>query len=329
MKNKTGMIVLCFVLLAGFVLGATGLVQAASAAKAAGKDRLIGVLITCDHIDSFDHERFLEENIARLAQGREVPESRLSRYWNRIYATLIETETVDEETGERIRSAEYVFEDLDGIRLFTASFGEGEYKYKSVMADDAASDVKVHYNYTDGGTDIELCATIYLDGSRELELYLAGNCFYCINPVYLDSDGSVYVTAGDGFFPGGSFTYTLSETTSVNEHGVESETKTTVEIQLLWAPVSERVSVLQFDEKNELLERGEYLPGQLPERMEMLAETQYVIVETQTRDAEGNPGLERTLVQCGEESLSAFYAREDGFCVKQSCALQWSGEEDE
>ena len=328
MKNKRILFVICCVLLAGFYLGLTGLVHAATdRGAAAGKDRLVGVLITRDYLDLFDVEAFLGDNMAILEKGGEVPENKRAQYQGRLYAAALENPWINEETGESHTDTEYLFEGVDGVRFFAAFTGEGEYKAWGLNIDNAVSDPHFGVNYTDAGTDLQLRATLYLDESRQQEL-LSEDVFYCINPVYQAEDGSVYATAGDGYSGAGDFTCQISETETVSDGATEAEVKTEVEIQLLWAPGAERVSVLQFSGGHELLEEQVYAAGELPEQMEMRAETQYVSVETETRDAEGCSGLERTIVQRGDESLFADFGRGDGLLIRQSCELLWGAESD-
>ena len=113
MKTKSMIVIVCIILAAAFMLGATGVIsvagKAAEEAENRGADRLIGVFITKDHLDLFDFDQFLSNNVNKLMSAGEISEVDSSEYSGRLYAKLIETTEIS-ETGESMTSKEYVFD---------------------------------------------------------------------------------------------------------------------------------------------------------------------------------------------------------------------------
>lgn len=96
MKNKLGIIILACVLVAAFILGATGAVTFAKDeptenSDSASKDRLIGVFITTEHLDLFDFESYFQDNANKVLSGGEISSSDSAPFQGRLYATKSET----------------------------------------------------------------------------------------------------------------------------------------------------------------------------------------------------------------------------------------------
>lgn len=88
MKNRIIFVILAVVALGAFAFGASGTLPfaAAEAAEAtdADKDRLVGVFITTEYLDLFDHERFLQDNTDQLLSGKELGEADAGAYQGRL-----------------------------------------------------------------------------------------------------------------------------------------------------------------------------------------------------------------------------------------------------
>ena len=52
------------------------------------QDRLIGVVVTEEHLDLFDFESFLNDNINQIIKGKDVDGSMDKKYQQAIYATI-------------------------------------------------------------------------------------------------------------------------------------------------------------------------------------------------------------------------------------------------
>ncbi|MBR5717448.1 MAG: hypothetical protein IKX16_00325 [Clostridia bacterium] len=319
MKTKNIIIIVCCIILAAFTLGATGMIKVANdaAQEGPGSDRLIGVLITKEYLDLFDSDRFFNDNANKLMNGGEISEADSSKYQGCLYATLIETkETI--ETGESVTSKEYVFDGIECIRFFAPYINDELGSYWSTKIDEGITDVNTHFNSSDDGEGISLKGTIYVASGDNL-----GNFYF--NPVYQTLKGDVYAVSGDGVFwgegsePGVSWSQKITE----NRTELSGDTKTSsgaeVEVTICVMEEPTSITLLQFNSKNELLEKTDFTPGNLPEHIDALHDAQYMIVETTSTD-----GISRTVFQREDDFVYAFYCRDDGICIKHGYEVNWS-----
>ncbi|HOG00513.1 MAG TPA: hypothetical protein PK438_01875 [Clostridia bacterium] len=322
MRNKRFYVAAACALTAAFLLGLSGAVALADrdAGEVAGGDRLVGMLVTREHLDLFDAEAYFKDHADELLNGGMIGEN--SAYQGRLYARLIEEFYTDAD-GREHTSKRYTFEGVcEGIALFYADMSDEAGSYMATYGDEGISDGASSLNVTDEGRDIKLEGVIYVLPSR------AGVTRY-FNPVYQASDGSVYVQAGsgmstDGFMDeGGAYTHTVSAAQTATENGVTKTDSVSVGISVrtMFEPV--RIRIAQFDEQNALLFAAEYAPGALPESIRPVPGAQYLIVETFKKDPEGEEIVSRALYTKESDSLEAFFARADGVCVAQSSALDW------
>ena len=183
------------------------------------------------------------------------------------------------------------------------------------------TDNETIFNVSDGDIGVSLKGTIYIayrSNSDHLVLY--------INPVYQSSNGEVYAVGGECFrFNSktcGSLSYKISETAAMTSGNKEASSDTEAEISICAMDVPTNIALLQFNSKNELLDKTDYIPGTLPEQIDALPDTQYIIVETSFSES-----VSRTLIQNEDdedESACAFYCRDDGICIKQSSEINWN-----
>ena len=321
MKTKNIMITVCCVILSAFLLGAAGILKMTNETpqESSESDRLIGVLITREYLDLFNAGRFLSDNVSRLAAGGKVSESESAKYQGRLYASPVETVHTDEETGEVLKSKEYVFSGVDGIRLFAPYIRDESGSYQSAYVDEGITDGKINFQSTDEGENVSLKGTIFVAPDSN-----SGQFYF--NPVYQTADGEVYAVSGSGVFgadespAGASWSTKISGTQETASGDTITSSGTEVEVTVCFMDGPAKIALLQFNGKNELLDRTEYRPGTLPEHIDALADTQYMIMETSTSE-----GQNRTLFQREDDFLYAFYCRSDGICVKQESGIGWNG----
>lgn len=321
MKTKNICIIIACVMLAAFVLGATGTMNMVNPAnQAMSSDRLIGVLITRKHLDLFDSEQFFADNISELANGREISESESAKYQGRLYATLVETTHVNEETGETHSRKEYVFDGVDGFSYFAPNITDEFGTYRSMSGDNTITDGNIHINSTDEGETVSLKGTIYVSASGNQNIF-------CFNPVYQSSTGEVYAVSGNsmsaGNIAGTSMSHKITENQSETSSSSTTSSGTEVEITISYIDEPTNVSILQFDGKNELLLQMDFVPGTLPNILQVQPGTQYIIVETTTYSQEKSKTIIREIYQKEDETLYTFFRRDDGICVKQWCEINW------
>lgn len=323
MKTKKIIMIIVSVIIAAFVLGSTGIVSLVNTAadEVGSADRLIGVFITRDYLDLFDSEQFFNDNLNLLVSGGQISESENEKYQGRLYATLVETRDTDEETGEVIGREEFVFEEVDGICFFVPQITDQFGTYWSSSFDEPIADGFIHFDSTDEGESISMEGTVYVSTN-------ANAVAFYFNPVYQTSAGEVYVISGEGMFfgdhsaAGTSMSYEIKDTHALAMGDLTTSYGAEIKVTVCYMDEPEKVSILEFDEKNHLLAHTECNPNQLPDAIKVQPDTQYIIVETAISGEQGE-GISRELFDREDETLSAFYRREDGICLKKECAIEW------
>ncbi len=327
MKTKKIMIIFTCVLLACFALGAADVLKLADTSTSEentnDKDRLIGVFVTTEHLDLFDIEGYFNDHANQILSGGEISESESAEYEGRLYATLIEKPYTNEQTGETTMTMEYVFEGVEGISYYCALFSDEAGSYHGASGDEAISDGHTAINSTDAGDSISLEGTIYVST-------IGGPSAFYYNPVYQTPQGEVYAVTGQGMSYGGDITAgmsgsqelkdEMSTTTGDETETVSSNVKTTV--CFMDAPTG--VTVIQLNRESKVLAADEYAPGTLPETLTVEPDTEYIVVETHTTGADRSETTMREMFQPGDDSLFAFYCRDDGICIKQYCGIKWN-----
>ncbi|MEG1525795.1 MAG: hypothetical protein RRZ24_11335 [Clostridia bacterium] len=287
-------------------------------------DRLIGVLVTKEHLDLFDIEGYLNDHLNEFSGGDIIIDGNREPYEGRLYATLQER-ILTNESGETATAREYVFPDIDGISYFAAKIPatEKEDSYTATSSDEAISEGHVSLFYGDTEDKITLDGTIHLaPGEGASTSYL--------NPVYQAADGSVYAVSGSGMNIGGVedegpvMSQTFDESTVITENGEKKTLTTSVKIAVSMMLPPEKVVVLQMNASNQVLSRTEYKPGKLPHSLKPTADTAYILLETRKHDRAGTEIITRELYVQEDETLSVFYMRMDGICIKQQIALEWN-----
>lgn len=316
-----------FVLLIG-LLGIFSLMGCQLARADAGKEtseyKLIGVLVTHEYLDLFDFEGYLKDNIGSVSGSEIQIKGNSDKYGGRLYAELKERELTNEDTGEKTTTEEYVFENIEGIPYFAATIPsiDGRESYVTTGSDDAITDRHVGLFYGDDEDKITLEGTIYISSLQD------GIAHY-INPVYQDAHGRVFALTGDGIMmnsvegEGSGFSQNLEETSTSTENGKSKEVSTSVTISIDVILPPEKIVILEMDENSSILGNREYSPGELPDKLTPKREVDYIIVETHKRDSTGTVLVTRELFSREDETLSTFYCRKDGICVKAWTQLTW------
>ncbi len=328
MKNKIGMIILACVLAVSFVLGATGAVTFATDEPTdntgdASKDRLIGVFITTEYLDLFDSESYVKDNADKVLSGGEIGSSDSAQYQGRLYAILVDEPYTDPETGETATTKKFVFDGIEGISYFAARYtDENGTQYLGTGDDDAISDAHTGLHYTDAGDGIDMKGTIYVSASKGYDV------FYC-NPVYQTAAGEVYLVSGQGVSCGGELSAGMSGSQALKEEqpvtidGKSETVSSSIEVSICFMDTPIGTSILQFDRDGSIVARADYAAGALPAEITVSSDTEYIIAETRMSSADGKETVTRELFRQDDESLYAFFCREDGICIKQYCSIAW------
>jgi len=274
--------------------------------------RLIGVFITTEHIDLFEHTQ-IDHIPTRWGQ----PDfSELLRP-GRLYAEWC---------------VEFRFPGVEGIPFFTAMSPPMEDTHLgraiTTHGGSSISGGHNHVHFDDNSVNIEMEGIIYaVPGAQAFTvLYM--------NPVFQTADGRVFLESGSGSSfhgmttEGHVFSQNLTETTTITENGVETTNSISVTVQLVAMFPPESIYVLQMDADSSIVARTIFMPNEMPEMLQLEAQTEYVIVETHRSippDAYGTSVI-RELVTQNDHRISTFMAREDGILEKSWTEIVWAYE---
>lgn len=268
-------------------------------------DQLVGIYVTTSPLDSAVNQR--------------------------IYAEAVMTPWTDDE-GKSHEFFEYDLPGEGAALYFTVWEGTGNALHTASHSDEAMQDIfyGIHVAGFDGKQETnDLTGTVFVaPGDEDRVLYF--------NPIRQQEDGQVYITAESGFgFSIGSgnqsegevYGHELSETTTITVDGKEVETGSTIKVtvSVMFAPKS--VTVFQFDSHGAVLRKTTWQAGQAPDQIVLETDTAYLIVETVKADPAGGTVATREVLDRDAETLSAYYAREDGLCAAQAVDLIWPDEE--
>ena len=289
------------------------------------EDRLVGLLVTTEHLDLFDEERYLKDNIGSIMAGNTAIGGDTSAYEGRLYATMEKQTLTDEATGNTTETDRYVFEGIHGISYFCVRMpGTAEREsYHSAVGDDAICDGHTSVNVGDLVNSISLEGTIFVSPRSALTTYY-------LNPVYQSDDGRVYVTAGNGMSfsgdnpAGAESSFSLSSSRTVTQDGktVKDDSSVKLTMKVMYPP--EKIVLLQMDGEGAAVSRQEYAPGAVPKAITPERSAEYIVVETYATDGEGKAQVSRSLYNGDAQSLDTFFCREDGVCVKKMTQLNWA-----
>ena len=321
MKRKA-LIAICCVLISVAIAGCQLAKESAGVDVSVHKDKLIGVLVTTEHLDLFDFEGYIVDRLRSFRGGTVMMDESAPKYQGRLYATLVPRALPYGEDGEE-RIYEYVFEDIDGIQFClqeTLQVIEDGNSYIVAMSDPAVCNVLSGIFSYDEGIKESVEGTIYIIPSN-------GGLPYFVNPVYLSADGRVYVVTGNGIASsnaneGTAYGYTLDETRTTTENGKVKTNSVSIKISFSVMLAPEKIVILQMDSDDIVLSRTAYEPGAVPEIITLETDTAYLIVETHQRDKAGRLVTVREIYDRAVNIIGTFSVRADGVCLKSITRLQ-------
>lgn len=245
----------------------------------ADADRLVGVYITENYIDSFDFEAYVQDNASSLSGGSgEISREDAAKYTRRIYA-----EITDGKTSFPIEGIAFIAEryEKDGESCTGSDYG------------DKLADVHLSINVSDDMETTVLTGKLFADSG-------AGHMSAYCNPVYQQADGRVYLVPGEGVSANmGSMTHSLSESCESAKKG-ERGYGMDITLEVEGRRPSEKLAVLLYSAEGALLSRTEYAPEEMPE--EISAEgAAWAVFEDYTADYSGEPQVIRQLIAAGSD----------------------------
>ncbi|WFR58985.1 hypothetical protein QA584_07865 [Anaerocolumna sp. AGMB13025] len=287
------------------------------------EDRLIGVFLTTDYLDLFDFEGYLNNSNRSFSGGEIQVDGSTDKYQGRLNAELRPKTLINQETGEKSETEEYVFPGVKGISYFSANISAttGRESYVSAGSDEAISDGHTSLNYSDQGNTITLDGTVYISPGM--------NNTYYVNPVYQSIDGQVYALSGNGISmdgvqsEGANYSQILdaSYTSTENRNTKKDSFSVKISFSVMFPP--EKVTILQMDADSTVISRKEYAPGEIQTSITPKENAEYIVVETLKTDTSDNALITRKLYGRDADSLDTFYCREDGVCIKKWVQLKW------
>lgn len=245
----------------------------------ADADRLVGVYITENYIDSFDFEAYVQDNASSLSGGSgEISREDAAKYTRRIYAEITDGKTSFPIEGIAFIAARY---EKDGESCTGSDYG------------DKLADVHLSINVSDDMETTVLTGKLFADSG-------AGHMSAYCNPVYQQADGRVYLVPGEGVSANmGSMTHSLSESCESAKKG-ERGYGMDITLEVEGRRTSEKLAVLLYSAEGALLSRTEYAPEEMPE--EISAEgAAWAVFEDYTADYSGEPQVIRQLIAAGSD----------------------------
>lgn len=244
----------------------------------ADADRLVGVYITENYIDSFDFEAYVQDNASSLSDSGEISREDAAKYTRRIYAEMTDGKTRFPIEGIAFIAARY---EKDGESCTGSDYG------------DKLADVHLSINVSDDMETTVLTGKLFADSG-------AGHMSAYCNPVYQQADGRVYLVPGEGVSANmGSMTHSLSESCESAKKG-ERGYGMDITLEVEGRRPSEKLAVLLYSAEGALLSRTEYTPEEMPE--EISAEgAAWAVFEDYTADYSGEPQVIRRLIAAGSD----------------------------
>lgn len=215
-------------------------------------------------------------------------------------------------SGEDTR---FAFPGVEGLLLASFWITEPENGgFWSMDCSQGLCSVQSSYNAIENGAEVGLTATLYL--TKE-----AGPQVCYLNPVYQGPDGAVYLKPDDL----GTATSTeviasenLTSTTTIEQEEADVVNTTDITVNFIHVDLSQGLTVLEMDENHQILKTHTLTPGELPESLEPMAETAYILTEEQTAS-----DTHRAIYQKEDTYFTALYLMDDMICAEAQCSLEW------
>lgn len=293
---------LSILLILALALALSGCSMLREEAAPAQEDRLVGIYITPEYIDTFDFESYVEDNASSLINGGgEISSEDTEKYSQRIYAT---------DNGGREGHIEFP---VWGIPLISARYEEDGESYIGNESSDYMEHGGLHVYSSDDGERYEISGTVYADARGHVQAYC--------NPVYQQADGSIYLLPGQGLSSNGigTMTFTLSEDSDA--YGDVPAWGMSIELDIASKYPTERLAVLLYGADGSLISRTEYAPGEVPETI-AAGDAAFAVVEDYTRDGSGEAAVERQFLSTGESFTTRTLAEGESFYSLRTTTLE-------
>jgi len=256
--------------------------------NSAQADRFIGYLITTQHLSMEDAPIYADVSAA--------------------------------EEGETALLS-YTFPGIDGINCFfpreTSVNGE---ICQSQCLDEAVCSQGLHMYVTDEGERIEFSGTVYVSAGES-------NITFYLNPVYQSADDKIYVQPGTGLMfdstvEGMAWSQAGEETGAITIDGKTTQFAARVEIAIEVIAAPDEITLVQMDDAHGVVSMQRFAPGTLPQQIVPEQNTAYILLESRSGE-----NVRRSLFTPDDESLHAFFLRDDGICEQADHPIIWPADD--
>lgn len=287
-----------------------------------GMDRLIGVYVSYDHVDLFDLEDYINDNL-NFSGGEIKSEGETKKYEGRMYATQ-KDEIIASSQGEKYTNTHFVFEELSGIGMFAPTVVDPLLEDRTYISasGDGFTDTKFHVKSGDNEDGIELSGTLYISsGAMSDAIY--------INPVYQSEDGKVYLMSGQGFSAtsdnggGGVYSQKLEDKITIKENGKSKSYSSIIEVSIATMNPTINVSILEMDKDSNIVKKSDYNPDNVPGELKTESGTEYIIVESTKEAFNKEIKIERMLFSKNDDMLWFFKKNNDKVFIKAYTTILW------
>lgn len=320
----------CFVAFVISLLGGCNLAREDSGTDHTEGDRMIGILITPEHLDLFDMESYLNDNMTRLANNGNSTMNREDsrKYAGRLYAKRManpptEVNGVQGTTTFISDNDDYVFEGVDGLRFFMVSVHApgASIPYHANIMDEGVSDVHLAVHGTDEAESLSLEGTVFVAPQE-------GSKVYYFNPVYQDSDGNVYALSGSGISgdmnaEGTAYSQNIKSSTTRVENGKKKTEDFSVNVSISVKLAPWKVKLLQMNKDHEIVAQAEYPSDAMPDSITPESQTEYIIIENHSKIADGSKRVLRDIYDRNDKQIKTFHILENGVCVGKDTTIGW------
>lgn len=230
----------------------------------------------------------------------------------KIYAKLVEVKDEDAEYSHY----EYRFEGYEGIEMYATTIidRKGGYDYDIASYGEELCDTKSVCSYDCE----EIEGTLY---------YTFGEVIFYMNPVYQEKDGDVYMVECDmGMHNSGNgqLSQTLTGNAAYNVGGESVSQYSRVKVTYVNNQEPDKIRFIYMDAGSKILQVDEYKPGEVPDEVDIIAGTEYILVESYGYDAvEEKDTVERKTYSELEPYIDTFMADGKGYCVEKSTFVNW------
>lgn len=270
----------------------------------AQEDRLVGIYITPEYVDTFDLEAYFEDNASSLINGGgEISSEDAAKYSERIYAT---------DNGGREGHIKFP---MWGIPFISARYEDEGESYIGNESSDYMERGGLHVFAPNEGERYEMSGTVYADARGHVRVYC--------NPVYQQADGSIYLVAGQGMVSDGVGTMGFTLSADSDAYGDVPAWGMSIELDITPKYPTERVAVLLYGADGSLISSTEYEPGEMPETI-AAGDAAFAVVEDYARDASGETAVERQLLSPGESFTTRTLAEGESFYALHTTVLEGS-----